>query len=361
MKDGSRDRPTVVLDAVFNADKSGASQRSRHRLLTAAEFCVHGAAGVSQAMEAAAAYQPDVVLLDWNDAELCRRLKAGPGTVPLIVQLISSPRTATDLPRFGADLCLPRSLAPAFLVEALRNLLRMRNAEMELERSRLELVDFSRQIAHDIEGPLRGVVTFAELIGRVHPLAENERTYLGHVLSNADQVRRLARRFLSYAEAKRQPPCLTVVPLRGVIAATFHALRERIKESSADLNVLEPLPKVLGDFSALQQLIHSLVSNAINYRRPNAGLSITIGAKPGRSGECLIFVSDNGIGIPQQYHESIFAPFKRLHGLEIPGAGMGLAICKHIVEAHGGRIWVESEAGCGASFLFTLRVPAATV
>jgi signal transduction histidine kinase len=173
-------------------------------------------------------------------------------------------------------------------------------------------------------------------------------------------VRRLARCFLSYAEAKRQPPCLTVVPLRGVVAATFHALRERIKESSVDLNVLDPLPRVLGDFSALQQLIQSLVTNAISYRRPNAGLTITIGAKPASGNECLIFVSDNGIGIAQQYHESIFAPFKRLHGLEIPGAGMGLAICKHIVEAHGGRIWVESEAGCGASFLFTLRASAAT-
>jgi signal transduction histidine kinase len=357
---GSSGRPIVVLDAVFNADKNRASQRSRHRLLSAAGFCVHGAAGASQAMEAAAAHQPDIVLLDWNDAEFCRRLKAGPGNIAMVVALIPSPRTATDLPHRGADLCLPRSLAPAFLVEALRTLLRMRSAELELERSRLELVDFSRQIAHDIEGPLRGVVTFAELIGHVHPLAENERTYLGHVLSSADQVRRLARCFLSYAEAKRQPPCLTVVPLRGVVAATFHALRERIKESSVDLNVLDPLPRVLGDFSALQQLIQSLVTNAISYRRPNAGLTITIGAKPASGNECLIFVSDNGIGIAQQYHESIFAPFKRLHGLEIPGAGMGLAICKHIVEAHGGRIWVESEAGCGASFLFTLRASAAT-
>jgi signal transduction histidine kinase len=364
MKDGSRGRPIVVVDAVFDADKNRASadknrasRESRQRFLTAAEFCVHGAVGASQAMEAAAAHQPDIVLLDWNDAELCGRLKAGPGNIPIVVLLISSPKTATDLPRGGADLCLPRSIAPAFLVETLRTLLRMRAAERELEQSRVELVDFSRQIAHDVEGPLRGVVTFAELIGQVHPLSENERTYLGHVLSSADQVRRVARCFLSYAEAKRQPPCLNVVPLRGVVAATVHALRERIKESGADLHIQDPLPKVLGDFSGLQQVIKSLLTNAINYRRPDASLSITIGAKPGSGGEWLIFVSDNGIGIAQQYHESIFAPFKRLHGLDIPGAGLGLAICKHIVGTHGGRIWVESEAGCGASFQFTLRPP----
>jgi light-regulated signal transduction histidine kinase (bacteriophytochrome) len=274
------------------------------------------------------------------------------------VLLLPSSKIATDLPQCGADLCLPRSLTPAFLVEALKTLLRLRGVERELEQSRIELVDFSRQIAHDIEGPLRGVVTFAELIGQAHPLSENEQTYLGHVLSSADQVRRVARGVLAYAEAQRARPCLTAVPLRGVIVATVHGLRERIKESAADLRILDPLPSVLGDFSALQQVIQSLMTNAINYRCSNTSLSVTIGAKPGTGGEWLIFVSDNGIGVAQQYHESIFAPFKRLHGLEIPGAGMGLAICKHIVEAHGGRIWVESEPGGGASFLFTLRAPA---
>jgi light-regulated signal transduction histidine kinase (bacteriophytochrome) len=355
---GSRGQPIVVLDAVFNGDQDHAPQRTRQRLLAAAEFCVHRATGASQAMETAAAYQPDVVILDWNEADLCRQLKAGPGNIPLVVLLIPSSRTATDLPRCGADLCLPRNLAPALLIEALGSLLRMRSAERELDRSRREMADFSMQIAHDIEGPLRGVVTFAELIGQAHPLSEDERMYLRHVLSSADQVRRLARCFLSYAETKRQPPRLTAVPLRGVVVAAVHALRERIKESAADLHILDPLPSVLGDFSALQQVMQCLVTNALNYRCPNTSLSVVIGAKQGASGEWLISVSDNGIGVAKQYHESIFAPFKRLHGLEIPGAGIGLALCKHIVEAHRGRIWVESEPGCGASFMFTLRAPA---
>ena len=351
---GSRGQPVVVLDI----DPNRASQRTRHRLLAAAEFCVHQAAGASQAMEAAAAHRPDVVLLDWNEADLCRRLKTGAGSIPIVVLLIPCSKTAAEPPLCGADLYLARNLPPAMLIEALRTLLRMRSAERELDRSRGEMVEFSRQLAHDIEGPLRGVVTFAELIGQAHALTEHERTYLGHVLSSADQVRQLARRVLAYAEAKREPPRLTVVPLRGVVVTAVHAVRERIKESAADLHMQDPLPNVLGDFSALQQVIQSLIANAINYRCPNTSLSITIGAMQGGSGEWLIFVSDNGVGVAKQYHESIFAPFKRLHGLEIPGAGMGLALCKHIVEAHGGRIWVESEPGCGAKFLFTLRAPA---
>jgi signal transduction histidine kinase len=143
-----------------------------------------------------------------------------------------------------------------------------------------------------------------------------------------------------------------------VVVAAVQALRERIKESGADIQIQNPLPSALGDFSDLQQVIQCLVGNAINYRRSNTNLSITIGTRQGPTGECLIFVSDNGIGVAKEYQESIFAPFKRLHGPEIPGAGLGLAISKHIVEAHGGRIWVESEPGCGASFVLTLRAPA---
>jgi two-component system sensor histidine kinase/response regulator len=358
----------VVLDV----DSNLASRRARQRFLTAADYCVHEATGVSQAMETAAAQKPDVVLLgsglpDLDAAEICRRLKAGPN-VPLVVLLIPTPKAGAELPSCGADLCLPKSLAPGFVIEALRTLLRMRAAERELastadnleaarkelERSRAELVNSSMQLAHDIEGPLRGVVTFAELIGQAHPLSDSERTYLKHVLTSADQVRRLTRCLLTYAQAKRDRPRLAEVQLRSIVAAAMHALREQIKETAAVVQVQDPLPSVLGDFSALQVVMQSLVGNAIHYRCPNSAVSIRISAKEGPGGELLVSVADNGIGVAKEHHEIIFAPFKRLHGLEIPGAGMGLAICRQIVEGHGGRIWVESEAGHGAEFLFTL-------
>jgi len=359
-------QPLAVLDVVFEAGagRDRASQRARQRLLTAAGFHTQLATETSQALEAAAEHKPGIVLLNPGTSppedivDFCRRLKDGPGNVPVIVLLTSAAKSGKNIERHGADLCLPSTLAPAFLVEAVRTLLRMRAAEREVAESRRELVDFSRQIAHDIEGPLRGVVTFAELIGQVHPLSANEQTYLGHVLSSADQVRRVARCFLSYAEVKGQPPRLTALPLRGVVTAALHALRERIKESAAIVEIQDPLPSALGDFSSIQQVVQILVTNAINYRRPDTSLTVTIAARKGSAGDWLISVSDNGIGVAKQYHESIFAPFKRLHGLEIPGAGMGLAICKQIVEAQGGRIWVESEPGRGASFLFSLHAAA---
>ena len=348
--DGFRSQPVVVLDV----DSNRASQRLRHHHLIEAEFRVHRAAEASQALEAAAAYQPDVVLLNWKAADLCRRFKAGRGNIPIVTLLVPSSRTATEPTLCGADLCLPNKLAPAFLIEALKTLLRMQKAERELQRSRGELVDFAVQLAHDIEGPLRGVVTFAELIGQAHALSEKERTYLGHVLSSADQARRVARGVLTYAEAQRARLRFNVVPLSGVVKAAVQALSDPIKESAAVIHVQEPLPSALGDFSSLQYVIHNLVSNAINYRRRDTSPIVTIGARRESTGYWLMSVSDNGSGVAKQYHQSIFAPFKRLHGLEVPGAGMGLAICKEIVESHGGRIWIESEPECGASFLFTL-------
>jgi light-regulated signal transduction histidine kinase (bacteriophytochrome) len=352
--------PAVV---VVDADDDRAAQRTRRRHLTAAGFSVHPVAGASQVLEAAAAHQPDVVLLaadspDAKEAEICGRLKSGSGKVPVVALLISSPKPKKEQPRCGADLSLPRALAPSLLIDALRTLLRLRTAEQALDQSRGEMVDFAMQLAHDIEGPLRGVVTFAELIGQAHPLSDDEQTYLRHVLASADQVRRLARYVLTYAQVKRDRPRLIEVQLRGVVAAAVQASRERIKQANGEIHVQDPLPSALGDFSALQQVFQSLITNAINYRCPKTSLSITIGAKESSAGERVIFVGDNGIGVAKEYQESIFAPFKRLHGPEIPGAGMGLAISKHIVEAHGGRIWVESELGRGASFVFTLRAPA---
>jgi len=351
--------PAVV---VVDADENRAAQRTRHRHLTAAGFTVQKVAGASQALDAAAAHKPDVVLLavksaNAEEAEICSRLKAGAGKVPIVVLLVSSEKTKKAAPRCG-DLCLPAALAPAFLIESLKVLLRLHSAEWALGQSRGEFVDFAMQLAHDIEGPLRGVVTFTELIGQSHPLSESERTYLGHVLVSADQVRRLARYVLTYAQAKRDRPRLVEVQLRGVVAAAVQALRERIKQVNAEVQIQDSLPTALGDFSALQQVIQFLAGNAIDYRCHDKSLSIAIGAKPGSTGERVIFVADNGIGVAKEYQESIFSPFKRLHGPEIPGAGMGLAISRLIVEAHGGRIWVESEPGRGATFFFTLRATA---
>jgi signal transduction histidine kinase len=145
-----------------------------------------------------------------------------------------------------------------------------------------------------------------------------------------------------------------MVQLKSVIDSALRNLHEALADSQAKVLVSGPLPGVWGHFPSLQQVIESLVGNAIKYRRPDTPLSIRIGAEPRSQEEWLISIEDNGTGIAPQHHASIFLPFKRLHGREIPGTGMGLALCRRIVGAHGGRIWVESSPGQGAKFRFTL-------
>src|SRR5262249_26195444 len=132
-------------------------------------------------------------------------------------------------------------------------------------------------------------------------------------------------------------------------------LRDLIARRKADVRVDGPLPAVAGDLERVVQLLTNLISNAVKYNdrgRPEVGL----GPRPADAeGFVPLFVRDNGVAIEPQYHEQIFRMFRRLHRREeVEGTGAGLAICKKIVEAHGGKIWVESEAGQGATFLFTL-------
>ena len=112
---------------------------------------------------------------------------------------------------------------------------------------------------------------------------------------------------------------------------------------------------VWGDFGQLQQVFEQVIRNAIDYRPPGSQATVTMGAKQTNGEEWVVGVSDNGSGIAADFQAAVFLPFKRLHGREIAGAGMGLAISKKIVEAHGGRMWVESKPGAGAAFCFTLR------
>jgi light-regulated signal transduction histidine kinase (bacteriophytochrome) len=124
-----------------------------------------------------------------------------------------------------------------------------------------------------------------------------------------------------------------------------------IRESAAEVTH-DPLPSVYCDETQIAQVFQNLIGNAIKYRTDEPP-RIHVWGDEG-DGEWILSVRDNGMGIDPQYHERIFGIFKRLHGRELPGTGMGLAICKRIVERHNGRLWVESEAGKGATFRFTL-------
>ena len=156
---------------------------------------------------------------------------------------------------------------------------------------------------------------------------------------------------LSFTEVGGDETALVPVDLEIVLRTVTQNLQAAIKESGTVLTH-SPLPTVGGRQVHFVQLLQNLVSNAIKYRGQSAPI-VHISAEQ-RDGEWLFAVTDNGRGIAAEYHEQIFGVFKRLHGKEIAGTGIGLAICQRVVERRGGRIWVESEAGHGAKFCFTL-------
>ena len=147
----------------------------------------------------------------------------------------------------------------------------------------------------------------------------------------------------------------SVVDLGEVVNWAVANLADSIDATGTRLEVSGELPSVIGDFSRLGQVFQNLLSNAIKYRNPGEEpLEVRIRAEKSDAVSWKVMVADTGPGIEAQYQEKIFAPFKRLHGPEIPGSGIGLALCRRVIEAHGGRIWVESEPGRGATIAMTL-------
>lgn len=339
---------------------------------------VEEAESMSQVLDLVSTHDPDLILLgagrNGEGPDLCTRLRLNHHYTGAIAVRIpasaTSAETAVWLDR-GVDAFVPESAADAFLVAIARSLLRVRIAErqaaaaqerletlrQELQRSQQEFQQFALHASHDFQEPLRSISAFVELMDRERrgELSEELSVYRGYILAGTKQLQRLLDYMLRYSQASQENPgSFGMFPLKTVTDSALRNLKEAIHDSQAEVVLSGSLPAIWGHLPSLQQLIESLIGNAIKYRRPDIPLSIRISAEPRSEKEWLISVEDNGIGIARKHQTSIFLPFKRLHGREVPGTGMGLALCRKIVEAHGGRIWVESSPGQGAKFLFTL-------
>jgi light-regulated signal transduction histidine kinase (bacteriophytochrome) len=184
-------------------------------------------------------------------------------------------------------------------------------------------------------------------------LDETAGEFIGYAVDGVKRMQKLISDLLQYSRVStrgKEPE-----PTRSEEAFDLARanLQAAIEESEAEVTA-EPLPTVLADGSQLAQLFQNLVGNAIKYRRPGERPRVEVSAEPD-DGRWRFEVRDNGIGIDPEYHDRIFGIFERLHGREeYEGTGVGLAICKKIVERHGGRIWVESEPGHGTAFRFTI-------
>ncbi|MCX6621745.1 MAG: ATP-binding protein [Acidobacteria bacterium] len=226
-------------------------------------------------------------------------------------------------------------------------------AERALKATNAELQEFAYAITHNLQEPLRMVVNFSQLLARDYlgKLGESADQYITYSVEGALRIQVLLKGLLNYWEvAGRDVDRLSPVDCNHVLSQALLSLQAAIQQSGATVTS-DPLPAAVANEGMLSQLFLNLLSNAIKYRGAAAP---KIHVSAARTAEGWLFsVSDNGIGIDPAYAEHVFGMFKRLHGGEIPGTGIGLALCRKVVERHGGRIWVESEAGRGATFKFT--------
>jgi len=320
-------------------------------------------------------HPPDVVLADynlpqWKGMEALEVLKREALDIPLI--LVSGALgdvTAVECIKRGAtDYVLKDSLArlPEAIRRALqeKHLLRLRRrAEedlakkaVELARSNADLEQFAYIASHDLQEPLRMVAAYTQLIAERYrgKLDDNADKFIGYACEGALRMQTLINDLLAFSRIGRTGVKAGRVNCDAAMAEVLLNLGPAIRDCGATVSYA-PLPEVLADSSQMTQVFQNLIGNAIKFRGKEPPEILVQAEKAGQ--DWLFTVSDNGIGIAPESAENIFVAFQRLHTrTEYPGNGIGLSICKKIIERNGGKIWVESGMSKGSSFKFTLPI-----
>ena len=363
---------------VLSACQTDAVRTASSRILSQLGLVAREAESGQHAAELLDACNPDLILLeadaDGREMQACRRMRAEQRYAGSIGVWINSPFPPAQLAEWlesGATVFLSQASDDAVLLSSLRCLLRAHESEREVAAVRAQLAlsqgalrlaqqefqHFARRLSHDFQESARVVTAFCQLIDqdRNHAPA-HEQEYLNLISGASQRIRDLLDGVLAYAQAvPGNQTVFGLVDLTGAAQNALGDLHEAVGGSGAHIDLSPSLPVVWASLPQIQLVLRSLIGNSIKYRQPGRPPEIQIDANRASPEEWAISVRDNGIGIPAHYLESVFVPFKRLHGREIPGSGMGLAVCRRIVEAHGGRIWAESLPGEGSRFQFTLR------
>jgi light-regulated signal transduction histidine kinase (bacteriophytochrome) len=225
----------------------------------------------------------------------------------------------------------------------------------DLNRSNEELGQFAYIASHDLQEPLRMVASYTQLLSKRYTgkLDADADEFIAYAVDGATRMQRLIRDLLAYSRVGTKGKELLETSSETALEHAMMNLGGAIEDSGA-LVTHDPLPAVLADEGQLVQLFQNLVGNAIKYQSPGVPRIHISSTKEGQS-KWLFSIKDNGLGIESKYFDKIFGMFQRLHGREeFDGTGIGLAICKKIVERHGGNISVESELGQGSTFRFAL-------
>jgi PAS domain S-box-containing protein len=232
---------------------------------------------------------------------------------------------------------------------------RLRSRARKLHQLNEELAEFTYVSSHDLKEPLRTLASYLQILSNDYHdrLDEEGKRTIEAALSQARRMRRLIDDLLRYARVGKDGRSVGRTPVKAVLDQVLLGFREQLEETGGRVESGD-LPEVCVDPTELTQLLQNLISNSLKYRGSEPPF-IRVGCEPPEDGMVRISVADNGIGIEQRHQERVFRAFQRLHSRNrYKGTGIGLAICKKVVEGYGGRIWVESEPGSGSTFTFTL-------
>ena len=310
----------------------------------------------------------DVILADyklpnWNGMESIEILRAEGLDIPVMMVSgsLGDLKAVECIKQGAADYVLKDDLTrlPESVRRAVREkLLRDQNksALEDLARSNRDLEQFAYVASHDLQEPLRMVAAYTQLLAERYKgkLDAEADKYIHYAVDGALRMQVLVRDLLAFSRIGRQSAGVGRIDCNTLMQNVLENLRAAIQQSSASI-VYEHLPTVTADGSLLLQVLQNLVANAIKFHGTEPPVVRIAAEKKGR--EWVFSVSDNGIGIAAQHADTVFVIFKRLHTpTEYSGSGIGLSICKKIIEHHGGRIWFASEAGHGCTFYFTLPI-----
>ncbi|MFF3886248.1 CHASE3 domain-containing protein [Streptomyces sp. NPDC001914] len=230
---------------------------------------------------------------------------------------------------------------------------------VELRRSNAELEQFAYVASHDLQEPLRKVASFCQLLEKRYgdQLDDRARQYIDFAVDGAKRMQILINDLLTFSRVGRVNDARLPVDLDQALSKALANLDSSITESGASVDRPDELPRVVGDPTLVTMLWQNLIGNAVKFRHPDRPphVRVTCEPDPEDSGAWRFCVTDNGIGIPAEFEEKVFVIFQRLHARDAyGGTGIGLALCKKIVEYHGGRIWIDTTHTDGTRFCFTI-------
>lgn len=348
--------------SILNVDDYAPGLYARTKILRQAGFDVMEATTGNQTLKLVSEIKPSVVLLDVNlpdmdGFEVCRRIRSNPALASTTILHISASSIQESQQvhglNTGADGYLIEPLDPAVLVATIKAYLRARQAETALRRSNEDLERFAYRVTHELSEPLRTITMHGQLLeislaGKLDPDSLKSFEFLQ---DGARRMRAFIDDLLRYSQASHVGSDVRPLEMEVVLSDVVSSLGAAIQESAATITH-DPLPVLTVD-SRIEHVLQNLISNAIKYRRKDVTPQIHLSAQ--LEDDTWVFsVRDNGIGIEPQYTQSIFQVFQRLHGRDIPGTGVGLALAQKIIETNAGKMWVESQPGSGSTFYFTI-------